>query len=167
MNFEYSSVPKIRKLLKDKSQEELQEIVINLASFQADNKDLISFHLSEKFFPEEFLEDFEEWIALEFNDAMEYHFYGMKKKLMKIKKRYKKILKLVKDKPLNFRIRLMFCQKVVEEGLWDEIRYSSLQNYWLTEVKSLESAYEKLHEDIRFDYQMDMEEIEEAKIGLS
>ncbi|WP_246535375.1 hypothetical protein [Litoribacter ruber] len=143
--------------MKFLSEEDLFNLVIRLAKLKKDNKELLSYLLFEADNEHQYVEGVKKHLDEEFASLNPGVYYA-KKGLRKILRNLKKQIKYSGKKETEVELLIYFCKKMKTSS----IRFSSstvLQNLYDNQIKSIEKAIGKLHEDLQFDFKMMMEEL--------
>ncbi len=134
------------------------DLCLQLVRFKKENKELLSFLL----FDVDNESGYVESIKMEINDG----FWNMQRtNLQAIKKGLRRILKLIsryskytRQKEFEVELRLHFCKNLQTS----QIRYRSnktLSNLYDGQIKKIASIINLVHEDLRYDYQKQLEEL--------
>ena len=85
-------------------------------------------------------------------------FYLMKKSVRKILRAVKKYIRYSKKKETEVELLIYFCQKLNEFN--PSIKKNRvLSNIYNRQIESIRKAIEKLHEDLQFDYETELNEL--------
>ncbi|WP_235893415.1 hypothetical protein [Litoribacter populi] len=128
-----------------------------MAKLKKDNKELLSYLLFEAENEFHYIEGIKRELDSEF-DSLNPGIYYAKKGLRKILRNLKKQIKYSGKKETEVELLIYFCKKMKTSS----IRFSSstvLQNLYNNQIKSIEKAISKLHEDLQFDFKGMMEEL--------
>ncbi|RIJ47910.1 hypothetical protein D1614_12345 [Maribellus luteus] len=153
---ETASVSHIRKELSHLPPEALQELVLRLARFKKENKELLSYLLFEASNEDEYVRQVKEEIDLEFRSMNRSSYYLAKKTIRKVLKTTNKYVRYSGKKETEIELLLYFCKKLKQSKL----NYKANRvvfNLYLNQVKRIQKAISGLHEDLQFDYQEELE----------
>ncbi|MCE4565347.1 hypothetical protein INQ51_13600 [Maribellus sp. CM-23] len=153
---ETASVSHIRKELTNLPPEALQELVLRLARFKKENKELLSYLLFEASNEEEYVRQVKEEIDLEFLSMNRSSYYLAKKTIRKVLKTTTKYIRYSGKKETEIELLLYFCKKLKQSKL----NYKANRvvfNLYLNQVKRIQKAISDLHEDLQFDYREELE----------
>lgn len=153
------SLAEIKRELSYLNEKELREYIIDLSKFSRDNKAYLFFKLYGRDQPGLYLQMVQEDLELEFQSARGDHSYYAKKSAQKIRRKMNKLLKLSKEKTDQIEVLLFFCEKMKEYGF---LKHGNtiIDNLYKTQVAKAEKIINGLHEDLQFDYQGRIEELE-------
>ncbi len=153
---ETASVSHIRKELSHLPPEALQELVLRLARFKKENKELLSYLLFEASNEDEYVRQVKEEIDGEFRSMNRSSYYLAKKTIRKVLKTTNKYVRYSGKKETEIELLLYFCKKLKQSKL----NYKANRvvfNLYLNQVKRIQKAISGLHEDLQFDYQEELE----------
>lgn len=157
-----ATVSQIKKELAYRSQEELLELCLRLSKFKKENKELLTYLLFESIDEEEYIQNIKTEIDSEFNAINTKNFFYVKKSVRKILKLIKKYSRYSLKKETEAELMLYFLSKLkdLRPSIKRNTTLLKLYQRQLTSVKKLISA---LHEDLQYDYQQELEELEDLK----
>jgi predicted lipase len=153
---EVAPVSEIKKELKNLSPEEIQAIVLRLAKYKKENKELLSYLLFDSWNEEEYIRRVKEQIDLEFMSLNRSSFYLAKKTIRKVLRTTKKHIRFSGRKETEIELLLYFCKKLKNSKL----NYKSSRvvfNLYINQVKRIQKVISMLHEDLQFDYREELE----------
>ncbi|QGY47479.1 hypothetical protein GM418_28555 [Maribellus comscasis] len=149
---ETASLSEIKKELKVLSPQQLQEILLRLAKYKKENKELLSYLLFEAFNQQAYIESVKEEIDEQFKNLNQSSFYLAKKTLRKVLRTTKKYIRFSGSKEVEIELLIYFCLKIRKSGL--RINSSRVvMNMYINQVKRIRKVLSMLHEDIRLDYE--------------
>lgn len=155
---ETASLTEIKKELKLLSPHQLQEIVVRLAKFKKENKELLHYLLFEAFNQQEFIRMVKEETDEQFNQMKRVSPYMGKKILRKTLRNIKKYIRFAGSKEVELELLIYFCLKIRGSGLRLHAHKAILSTY-LTQVKRIRQVHSKLHEDLQYDFEEDIEKL--------
>ncbi len=154
------SVVTIRKELKHKSPEELQQLCLRLARFKAENKELLTYLLFESESEETYIERVKSHIDEQFSEIGTNNFYYIKKSVRKILRNTKKYIRYSNVKETDVELLLYFCKKL--KAFKPSIKgNSTLMNLHNRTLETVTKKVLKLHEDLQYDYNNEIEDLQE------
>ncbi|WP_375239289.1 hypothetical protein [Aurantibacter sp.] len=152
------SVVTIRKELKHKTPEELQQLCVRLARFKAENKELLTYLLFESDSEEAYINTVKEFIDQQFSDIGSNNYYHIKKSVRKIQRSTKKFIRYSNVKETEVELLLYFCKKL--KAFRPSIsKNTTLQNIYIKQLEIITKKILKLHEDLQYDYNEEIEEL--------
>ncbi len=153
-----ASLSHIKKELKNLPPEVLQDIVVRLAKYKKDNKELLSYMLFEAHNEAEYIRQVKEEIDLEFMGLNRSSFYLAKKTIRKVLKTTKKHIRFSGKKETEIELLMYFCKKLKDSRL-NYKRSRVVFNMYLNQVKRIQKVISMLHEDLQYDYREELEEL--------
>ncbi len=143
------------KIIKDELQhlepKELGELCLKLARFKKENKELLTYLLFEAHNEEEYINGVKLEIDELFDDVNTKSFFYIRKSVRKILTTTKKYIRYSKKKETEIELLLYFCIKL--KNFKPSIKRSPrIQNVLATQIKLMKKAIGTLHEDLQFDY---------------
>ncbi len=155
------TVKQLKDELSHKSANELKELCLHLSKFKKENKELLTYLLFESHNEEGYIQSVKEQMDILFNDINTNSFYYIRKSVRKILSLTKKYIRYSKKKETETELLLYFCQKL--KAFRPSIKRSTrLQNVFDTQVRMIKKAIEKLHEDLQYDYQLELNNLLDA-----
>ncbi len=157
-----ATVSQLKKELAYRSPEELLELCLRLSKFKKENKELLTYLLFESIDEVEYIQNIKAEIDLEFKAINTKNFFYIKKSIRKILRNIKKYSRYSLKKETEAELLLYFCSKLKDfrPSIKRNITLVNLYQRQLTAVKKLIST---LHEDLQYDYQKELEELEDLK----
>tara|TARA_Y200000002_G_scaffold194672_1_gene160845 strand:+ start:148 stop:627 length:480 start_codon:yes stop_codon:yes gene_type:complete len=156
-----AGVKAIKDDLKLRSKEELEELCLKLSKFKKENKELITYLLFEASDENYFIKNIKEEISLGFNDVNRNSYYYVKKSIRKILRNTKKNIRYSKKKQTEIELLLFFCEKL--KSFSPSIAKSiPLTRIFDREIERVKKLVQSLHEDLQYDYNLEIETIEEG-----
>nr|WP_319267693.1 hypothetical protein [uncultured Draconibacterium sp.] len=150
-----ASLSHIKKELKNLPPEVLQDVVVRLAKYKKENKELLSYLLFEAYNEDEYIRQVKEEIDLEFMSLNRSSFYLAKKTIRKVLKTTKKHIRFSGKKETEIELLLYFCKKLKDSRL-NYKRSRVVFNMYLTQVKRIQKVISMLHEDLQYDYREEL-----------
>ena len=129
-----------------------------MARFKKENKELLTYLLFESHDEESFIQNLKEEVDLQFDEINTNSFFYIRKSTRKILSSIKKHIRYSKKKETEAELLLYFCKKL--KTFKPSIsRSTRLQNIFDTQVRMIKKAIEKLHEDLQYDFQLELDEL--------
>jgi hypothetical protein len=155
---ETASLSEIKKELKTLSPAQLQEMMVRLAKFKKENKELLSYLLFDAFNQQAFIQSVKEEIDDQFKNLNSSSFYLAKKTLRKVLRTTKKYIRFSGSKEVEIELLIYFCLKMRKSGL--KMNSSRVvMNMYLNQVRRVKQVLSMLHEDIQMDYEADLKKL--------
>jgi hypothetical protein len=129
-----------------------------LARFKKENKELLTYLLFECQDEESFIQTLKQEVDIQFDAINTNSFFYIRKSIRKILSSIKKHIRYSKKKETEAELLLYFCKKM--KTFKPSINRSTrLLNIFDTQVRMIKKAIEKLHEDLQYDYQLELDEL--------
>ncbi|WP_435415920.1 hypothetical protein [Polaribacter aestuariivivens] len=152
------TIKQLKDELTHKSANELKELCLHLARFKKENKELLTYLLFESHDEENYIQTIKEEIDEQFSEINTNSFYYIRKSTRKILSSIKKHIRYSKKKETEAELLLYFCKKLKE--FRPSIKRSTrLQNIFDTQLRMAKKAMEKLHEDLQYDFQIQINDL--------
>lgn len=151
-----ASLTELKKEIAHLTEEELRPLVLSLAKFSKDNKELLHYLLFEADFESNYIEKVKAEIDLQFAALNRSYVHALKKGLQKILRELKKNIKYSGKKQTEAELLIHFCKKMMETRV-KLTRYPVLFNMYNRQLINVEKALSKLDEDLQYDYKEDLE----------
>jgi hypothetical protein len=153
-----ASINELKQELLTLPPKKVLELCLRLARFKKENKELLSYLLFEAHDEQSYVESIKKEINDAFWELPRGNMYIIKKGLRKILKSIGKYSKHTSSKESEVEMVIHFCKNVKESG----IRFRSnkaLSNLYDQQLKKLNTLVEQVHEDLRFDYKKQLEQL--------
>lgn len=155
-----ATVSQLKKELSFRSREELLELCLRLSKFKKENKELLTYLLFEAGREEEYIETVKAEIDLDFEGINTKNFYFVKKSVRKILRNIKKYSRYSQKKETEVELLLYFCRKL--KNFRPSIKNNlTLMNLYQRQLGMAKKIIATLHEDLQYDYQLELEELGE------
>ncbi|MEX2594309.1 MAG: hypothetical protein WD426_16175 [Anditalea sp.] len=158
-----ASLAEIKKELQHLSDKELIVLITELIKFSTDNKLFLFFQLYGKDHPQLFAEMVQEELTHEFRNANTRNYHYAKKSAQSIRRKLNKYLKFTKDKPTRIELIVFFCEMLSEYG-YLTFCHPIIENLYNLQVGKIEKLLNQLHEDLQYDYQNKVKELNSRKM---
>lgn len=150
------------KQLKDelsyKSANELKDLCLHLSRFKKENKELLAYLLFESHNEESYIESVKSQMDDQFAEIKTKNYFFIRKSVRKILTQTKKYIRYSKKKETEVELLLHFC-KTLKEMKPSMLQSQRLENVFFSQIKMATKAIEKLHEDLQYDYQIELEKL--------
>ncbi|HPF52286.1 MAG TPA: hypothetical protein PK335_11960 [Draconibacterium sp.] len=155
---EIAPISQIKKELGNLPSEELKELILRLAKFKKENKELLSYLLFESYNEQEYIQQAKDEIDLEFLSLNRSSYYLAKKTLRKVLRTTNKYIRFSGRKETEIELLLYFCKKM--KG--SKLNYKANRvvfNMYINQVKRIQKVIPQLHEDLQYDYHEALENL--------
>lgn len=148
----------LKKELQERSPAEVLEIAVKLARFKKENKEHLQYLLFGSEDERQYVEESKEKLNEVFASINRMSAYTTKKGLQKVVRHLNKYIKNSRSKQTELELRVHFCG-LMQEAKVDLRSSKVISNLYYREVEKIRLAYEKLHEDLRMDYEKELEKL--------
>lgn len=153
-----ATIKSLKDELSHKTSEELKELCLQLARFKVENKELLTYLLFKAHNEEQYIENCKSFIDALFDEIDTKNAYYVRKKIRKILSSCKKLIRFSKKKETEAEVLLHFCKKLKNYNPFYK-RSTRLQNIFQTQLRMAKNAILKLHEDLQYDYQLELDNL--------
>ena len=152
------SISELNKQLQLLPPKKIAEICIRISKHKKENKELLDYLLNEADDEEGFREKIKTDIEKLFEEMNKSNLYIAKKSLRKILRMINKNCRFSGNKETEAILLIHFCRNLISSGI---PYYDSpvLVNLFVNQVKKIKAAIFKLHEDLQFDLNKELEEL--------
>jgi hypothetical protein len=155
-----ATVSIIKKELKHLSQEEMIELVLRLSKFKKENKELLTYLLFEESSESSYVESVKQEIDDTFETINISSYFFIKKSVRKILRLVKKYIRYSNNKETEVELMLYFCFKL--KAMYPPMKRDIvLHNIYLRQIEASKKSISKLHEDLQYDFERELEKIED------
>ncbi|WP_299052302.1 hypothetical protein [uncultured Polaribacter sp.] len=152
------TIKQLKDELAHKSAQDLKELCLHLARFKKENKELLTYVLFESHDEDGYIVTLKEEVDVQFDEINTHSFYYIRKSMRKILTGIKKHIRYSKKKETEVELLLYFCAKL--KAFRPSIKRSvQLQNVFDTQLRMAKKAIEKLHEDLQYDFQLEVDNL--------
>jgi hypothetical protein len=152
------TIKQLKDELAHKSANELKELCLHLSRFKKENKELLTYLLFESHDEDAYIQSIKDQMDIHFLEINTKSFFYIRKSARKILTLTKKYIRYSKKKETETELLLYFCKKL-KEMKPSMSRSTRLQNVFDSQIKMIKKAIEKLHEDLQYDYQLELNEL--------
>ena len=150
------SIAKIKKELKLLNEDEHAELILKLARFKKDNKELLTYLLFEAEDENGFIEVIKEEMDALFAEINTNHIYYVRKSSRKVLRNVKKYIRYSKMKTTEASLLIYFCQQL-KKVMPTHNKSSQLENMFNRQILAIEKAISTMHEDLQYDFRKEIE----------
>ena len=154
-----ASIHQIKSELQLLDAKKLLEICLRMKKKKKENKELLTYLLFEAQDETEYVKGLKEEIAHQFNAIHHRNLYYVKKSLRKVLRYMDRFIKYSGNKETEVEMRIFFCTLLKDS--WLPLKRSQvLRNLYDRQLKKIDAALSKLHEDLQYDYLAQFEAIQ-------
>ena len=153
-----STLAQLKKELQTLPQPQLVELCVRLAKYKKENKELVHYLLFEATDEQAFIKQVKQEITEQFKEVNTSHVYYAKKTIRKILRGVNKHAKYSGIAQTNIELLIYFLQHMrkLEKLLYES---NQLMNLYEAQLKKIHKELGKLHEDLQYDYQKELEDL--------
>ena len=153
-----STLAQLKKEVQTLPYPQLVELCVRLAKYKKENKELLHYLLFEAADEQHFINQVKQEIDEQFKDVNTSHVYYAKKTIRKILRGLNKHAKYSGVAQTNIELLIYFLQHLrkLENLLYES---NQLMNLYDAQLKKINKELSKLHEDLQYDYQKDLNEL--------
>lgn len=153
-----ASISQIKKELYTLTRDELITVCLDLGKFQKENKELLNYILFEKENEQDYIDQIKFEIEFDFLSINTNSYFHIKKSVRRILKYTKKHIKYSKNKETEIQLLIHFCKELSQ--IKPSIKNDQiLLNIYNRQLILIEKAILKLHADLQYDFEEDIQEI--------
>ena len=153
-----ASLNEIKQELQNLSAKEIAALCLRLARYKKENKELLTYLLFEAQDVEAYTKMIKENVAEMFKLVNITNLHLAKKNLRKVLRIANKHIRYTANKQTEVEVRIFFCSKLKASGIALH-KNKMLYNMYLQQVKKIKTALAALHEDIRYDFIKQLEQL--------
>ena len=146
-----ASIPEIKRELQSLEADTLQSICLRLAKYKKENKELLSYLLSEAHDEGGYIRNIKEEMDTMFPELNDRNLYIVKKMLRKILRFANRQIKYSGIPQTELEVRIYFCEKIREADI-PLVAGTVLFNLYHQQIKNITNVLAKLPEDYQVDY---------------
>lgn len=153
-----ATVKEIKLELSTRSPKQLVEICLQLSKFKKENKELLTYLLYEASDEASYIKNVKQEIEQQFTEINTSSYYYIKKSVRKILRNTKKHIRYSKKKETEVDLLIYFCSEL--KNLKPSMKNNlALHNIFKRQMDAIKKTLSYLHEDLRYDYEIEMESL--------
>lgn len=153
-----ATIVTIKKELQHLPKEDLLQLCLRLGRFKKENKELLTYLLFQAHDEESYIESIKETLDEQLAGMNTDSYFYMKKTIRKILRQIKTYSRYSITKTTEVELLIYFCQKL--NKLKPNIhRNRTLDNLYQRQLVAIEKKVLSFHEDLQYDYRMQLEEL--------
>lgn len=153
-----ASLKELKQELVHRSSTELLEIILRLSKFKKENKELLTYLLFSSTDEDGYIEKVKQEMDEQFGEINTSSYYFMKKSMRKILRNVKKYSRYSGKKETEAELHIYFLLKM-DQFSPSIHRNKILQNLYDRQLALVKKIMGKLHEDLQFDLNMQLQEL--------
>lgn len=152
------TVKELNHALISRSPKELRDICLRLSRFKKENKELLTYLLFESADETSYIESVKKEIDEQFEQINKKTHYYIKKGLRKILLSTRKYIRYSQNKKTEIDLLIYYCKKL-KKFTPSINRNTALLKLYNGQVDTIIKKIASLHEDLRYDYTLEMNEL--------
>ena len=153
-----ATINDIKKELNNIPPGRVNELILHLAKYKKENKELLTYLLFEKDDEYSYIKSIKEDVDAMFINISNYSTYHSTKAIRKILRSINKYIKFSGNKQTEAELLIYYCRKLKDSGL-NIGASTALSNLYNRQLEKIQKAISTLHEDLQGDYEVELEEI--------
>lgn len=153
-----SSIKQLKDELKHQSKDDLESLVLRLARFKAENKELLTYLLFEAHDEAAFIQSAKEELEEDFENINAASPFYVKKSLRKMIRKIRKYSRYSNHKETEVELMLFFAGRLKEDPA-NYLQYHNLLKIYLQQIATIKNKLPKLHEDLQYDFKEELKRI--------
>ena len=153
-----ASVVNLRKALEHLDRQMLQRLCLRLARFKLENKELLTYLIFESDDELKYVQGVKIQLEQLFEDINTNSYFYIKKSVRKILRKVRKFSRYSKMAETEVELLLFFCwkMKTIRPSIF---KNKTLTNLYNRQIETCKQKSSKLHEDLQYEYQLQIEEL--------
>lgn len=156
-----ASVSEIKKELKSRDPEELLMLCLRLARFKKENKELLTYLLYEAQDEDNYILSVIREVEEQMIDVNKSQLYYTRKNLRRILRMMDRYIRYSGEKSTEVELRLFYCKEMISNKIPFN-RTKALRNIFDGQIKKINAAKSKLHADLQYDVDVQLEELDHS-----
>jgi hypothetical protein len=153
-----ASISELKQELAHLNTSQLSELCLKLARFKKENKELLTYLLFEAHDTDGYIQSVKKEMEGWFESINQSNLYIIKKSLRKILRLTNKYIRYSGNTTVAVELLIHFCKQIQALGI-QLSSYTVLYNLYHGQVKKINQLLDELHEDLRYDYEKEVEEL--------
>jgi len=154
-----ATVRELKNELGTVEKKELLDLCLRLSKYKKDNKELLTYLLFEAHDEQGYIASIKREIDEQMSALNRSNLYYTKKGLRKILRTAAKFIRYSGQKETAVEVLIYFCSEIKHSGIPIQ-RSKVLTNMYEMQLKKIRTALATLHEDLQYDYMMELEQLE-------
>jgi len=152
------SLKELKTEISTLSHPQVLDLCMHLAKYKKENKELLTYLLFEAHDETSYISKAKTQITELFNDVNKSTLYLAKKTIRKILRTTNKYIKYSGLKHTEVELLIFFCKQLKKSGLPLHAN-TVLGNIYLRQIQRINKALASLHEDLQYDYAVEMKSL--------
>jgi hypothetical protein len=161
-----ASLNDLKKELSARTYKELYDIILRMAKFKKENKELLSYLVMDSLDEADYIQHVKDAISADFIEANLYSLRVAKKNIRKILSNANKFIKYSGLKQTEVELLIHFCHEFIHFKV--HLLYSPmLNNIFDRQIIKIKKALSTLHEDLQYDYTEEIKSLESVLLTFN
>jgi hypothetical protein len=157
-----ATIHELKQELQSVAPGRLLELCLRLAKFKKENKELLTYLLFESHDEELYINSVKIMIDEDFTELPKSNLHLTKKSLRKTLRITNKYIRYTGSCQVEVALLIYFCNKLKHSGI--QVQKSTvLTNLYQQQLKKIHAALQSMHEDLQYDYQKDIAQLQLAE----
>jgi len=152
------TVKELKQELNNKSPKEILDLCLRLSRFKKENKELLTYLLFEASDEAYYIESVKHEIDEKFELVNKKSPYFIRKSIRAILNYTKKYIRYSQNKETEVELLLYFCEKM-KNFKPSMNNHKRIENIFYKQIEIIQKKVSTLHEDLQYDYKMEIEEL--------
>ena len=153
-----ASIREIKKELTERDRDDILELCLRLCRFKKENKELLTYLLFESHDETGYVDQVKELLDERFEQVNRKSPYFVKKSIRSMLTTCRKYIRYSKSKETEVELLLYFCHKI--KDFRPSLKHNrKVWTLYLRLLEQVESKISGLHEDLQYDYKLELEEL--------
>ena len=154
-----STIQELKEELQESDPSRIRDLCLRLAKFKKENKELLTYLLFESHDLEAYINSVKSEMEVSFSEINLSNLYYAKKSLRKILRSVNKYIRYTGENQAEIDLLIHYCKLLKESGIPFD-RSQALVNIYTQQLKKIRKCIGKLHEDLQYDYQKEINVLE-------
>jgi hypothetical protein len=150
------TVKELSRELLNRSPKELRDLCLRLSRFKKENKELLTYLLFESSDEASYVESVKEELDRQLTEVNRKSYYFIKKGLRAVLRNTKKYIRYSQNKKTEVDLLIWYCNRL-QKFTPSVFRNQALRHLYERQVDTINEKVRLLHEDLRIDYETELE----------
>lgn len=156
-----ASISDLKKELSGRTYKELFDIIMRMAKYKKENKELLSYLLMDSLDESEYIRQVKDLISIDFIGVRSLSLHLSKKSIRKIVSNTNKYIKYSGQKQTEVELLIHFCNEFILNK-FHLLKNPTLHNIFERQIVKMKKVLATLHEDLQYDYSEQVKSLELA-----
>jgi hypothetical protein len=152
------TVKELSNELLNRTPKELRDLCLRLSRFKKENKELLTYLLFESSDEASYIESVKEELERQVTEVNRKSYYFIKKGLRAVLRNTKKYIRYSQNKKTEVDLMIWYCNRL-QKFTPSIFKNQALRNLYARQVDTIIEKVGALHEDLRLDYEPELESL--------